>query len=53
MYGSSLNLEKSQSNEISTQNSVKLEITHEFPVELSEKAEKIKRKIMEKKLITI
>ena len=46
MYGSSLNLEKSQSN---PQNLARLEITHEFPAELSEKAEKIKLKLMEKK----
>ena len=46
MYGSSLNLEKSQ---INSEFIPKLEITHEFPAELSEKAEKIKRKILEKK----
>ena len=54
MYGSSLNLEKSQSEEHCidinniTENN-KLSITHEFPAELSEKAEKIKQKLLEKK----
>ena len=46
IYGSSLNLEKSQLN---SQSKTRLDITHEFPADYSEKAEKIKRKIMEKK----
>ena len=46
MYGSSLNLEKSQ-NKIKS--SSKLNITHEYPAELSEPGEKIKNKLLEKK----
>ena len=53
MYGSSLNLEKSQfasnnnASEINTPR--RLLITHEFPAEYSEKAEKIRLKRLEKK----
>ncbi len=46
MYGSSINLQKSQ-NDIKS--SSKLNITHEYPAELSEQAEKIKNKLLEKK----
>ena len=46
MYGSSINLQKSQ-NDIKF--SSKLNITHEYPAELSEQAEKVKNKLLEKK----
>ena len=46
MYGSSINLQKSQNN---IKSSSKLNITHEYPAELSEQAEKIKNKLLEKK----
>ena len=48
MYGTSFNLEKSQINS-QLLPSPPLTITHDFPAELSEKAEKIKKKILEKK----
>ena len=49
MYGSSLNVEKAQVNPFKSDKMVKLNITHEHPLELSEKAEKIKQKLLEKK----
>ena len=46
MYGSSINLQKSQNN---IKSQPKLNITHEYPAELSEQGEKIKNKLLEKK----
>ena len=46
MYGSSINLQKSQNN---IKSPSKLNITHEYPAELSEAGEKIKNKLLEKK----
>ena len=48
MYGSSLNVEKAQLDPFKPDELVKLKITHEYPAELSEKAEKIRRKIFHK-----
>ena len=48
MYGSSLNVEKAQVDPFKPDKLTRINITHEFPVELSEKAEKIRRKLFQK-----
>jgi len=48
MYGSSLNVEKAQVDPFKPDTTIRLNITHEHPAELSEKAEKIKQKVLQK-----
>ena len=48
MYGSSMNVEKAQSEDLK-EDMVKSKICHEHPATLSDKAEKIKQKILTKK----
>ena len=48
MYGSSLNVEKAQIDPFKPDTLERLNITHEFPAELSEKAEKIKSERLKK-----
>ena len=49
MYGSSLNVEKAQVDPFKPDTLERINITHEHPAEMSEKAEKIKQKVFQKK----
>lgn len=53
MYGSSLNVEKAQVDLFNPEamNSGRINISHEFPAELSEQAEKIRKKVFQKSRI--
>ena len=48
MYGTTLNLEKAQINPFKPEPLVRLNITHDFPAEMGETAEKIRQKIFKK-----